>query len=322
MLWAFGRRRGADLGQRRPGDRRGRCCTRSAPWAPSTAALCAAEPRATSSACAGRSAPRGRRARPRAATSSSSPAASGWRRCGPVVLSVLADRDAFGQVALLLGARSPADAALPRRGAGAGADQPGIEVLVTVDHAEPAWAGDVGVVTRLLDRLDARPARAPSAFVCGPEIMMRFAAAGLLDRGVPADRHRGVAGAQHGVRHRPLRALPARARCSCAATGPVYAYDVAAPLLAVRGRCDWPARRAPAPGGLEVRVVRRLPAHPARLRGRAAGRGRRRRDRLLPRGGSGRRSRALRPLARRGLGHDARRRRAHPCRSGRCPGTW
>ena len=64
--------------------------------------------------------------------------------------------------------------------------------------------------------------------------------------------------------------------------------------------------------GVEVRLVRRLPAHPARLRGRAARARGRGRDRLFPRGLERDRRRAVRPLAGRRLDHDAARRGAHP----------
>ena len=58
--------------------------------------------------------------------------------------------------------------------------------------------------------------------------------------------------------------------------------------------------------------MRRLPAQPARLRGRAARARRRGRDRLLPRGVERDGRRPVRPLARRGLDHHAARRRADP----------
>ena len=41
------------------------------------------------------------------------------------------------------------------------------------------------MVTTLLDGLAMDPARV-SALVCGPEVMMRFAARGLVGKGVPA----------------------------------------------------------------------------------------------------------------------------------------
>ena len=65
--------------------------------------------RATCSACAARSATRGR-SRPRpAATSSSSRAASGWRRCGRPSTTCSQRRGEYGEVVVLYGSRTPAD---------------------------------------------------------------------------------------------------------------------------------------------------------------------------------------------------------------------
>ena len=62
-----------------------------------------------------------------------------------------------------------------------------IDVEVTVDAAGADWPGRVGVVAKLLPGARFRPERT-TAFVCGPEIMMRFAARALLARGLPADQ--------------------------------------------------------------------------------------------------------------------------------------
>ena len=86
---------------------------------------------------------------------------------------------------LLVGARTPADipfqADLARWEASSA-----IDVYVTVDRADPGWEGSVGVVTTLL-----RPAHVDAgsiALLCGPEVMMRFAAGDLLDLGIAADQ--------------------------------------------------------------------------------------------------------------------------------------
>lgn len=102
----------------------------------------------------------------------------------PVVHAVLAERQRFGRAILLYGARTPADilfeAELHRwRG------RFDTSVHVTVDRApaDSGWGGHVGVVTRLIERA-AFDADNTVAFVCGPEIMMRFAVAALEARGV------------------------------------------------------------------------------------------------------------------------------------------
>jgi len=103
----------------------------------------------------------------------------------PAVYRILAEREKFGRVTLLYGARSPETVlyrAELRRWARAG-----IDVRVTVDAADSRWRGEVGVVTRLIDQA-AVTAGATAAFVCGPEIMMRFAVSSLTQRGIPTDR--------------------------------------------------------------------------------------------------------------------------------------
>jgi len=101
----------------------------------------------------------------------------------PLLYEIAARRRDFGQVALLYGARGPEDL-LFRRQLERWRNAAGIELAITVDHARPGWAGYVGVVTTLLPSVPFTPANAV-AFVCGPEIMMRFAADALGRRGVP-----------------------------------------------------------------------------------------------------------------------------------------
>ena len=66
------------------------------------------------------------------------------------------------------------------------------------------------------------------------------------------------------------------------------------------------------PGGLEVRLLRRLPADAAQLRGRAARRSPGGADRLLPRGDPRRGRGPVRRVPRRGVGHHRGRRGADP----------
>lgn len=101
---------------------------------------------------------------------------------------VLAERDRFGRVGLLVGARSP-DAILFTRELENWRGRFDTEVEVTVDYAVAGWRGDVGVVTQLIRRAVFDPDRT-LALVCGPEVMMRFTAKALVDRGVPTDRIR------------------------------------------------------------------------------------------------------------------------------------
>jgi NAD(P)H-flavin reductase len=100
----------------------------------------------------------------------------------PVVYHAIAQRSSFRRVLLLAGARSPSDL-LYRAELDDWQKAGDIDVLVTVDHASNDWNGRVGVVTALLEEVDLVPERTV-AFVCGPEVMMRFTIRELGRRGL------------------------------------------------------------------------------------------------------------------------------------------
>ncbi|MEZ5840797.1 MAG: FAD/NAD(P)-binding protein [Hyphomicrobiales bacterium] len=104
----------------------------------------------------------------------------------PAILNAIANRHRFGKVAVLYGARTPADMLFPeevQRWRGMFS----MDVDATVDRATPDWLGRVGVVTKLIDRIEFDPAHT-IAMVCGPEVMMRFSVEMLSRRGVADDR--------------------------------------------------------------------------------------------------------------------------------------
>ncbi|MFF8594579.1 FAD/NAD(P)-binding protein [Streptomyces sp. NPDC015220] len=147
----------------------------------------------------------------------------------PVVHAVL-DRSAeYGPLAVVVGARTPADLVYREEIESWRAHA---RVEVTVDRPGPGWQGAVGVVTTLLDRLDLRPERT-RALVCGPEVMMRHTARDLVTRGL--------------VPHRVQVSLERNMRCATGhcghcqlgplllcRDGPVVGYDRVAELLLVR----------------------------------------------------------------------------------------
>jgi NAD(P)H-flavin reductase len=148
----------------------------------------------------------------------------------PVITEALARPGRFGHVCVLIGARQPADLIYTHEyGAWRAA---GAQVLVTVDRADRSWRGPVGVVTGLL--LQARfAAPRTAAFVCGPEVMMRFAARDLHYLGVPLDHirvslERNMQCGTGQCGHCQLGELVV---CR---DGPVVGWDVAAPLLSVK----------------------------------------------------------------------------------------
>ncbi len=104
----------------------------------------------------------------------------------PVLDAVLGARADYGRVALLFGAREPAQI-LYREQLRDWAARADLQVHVTVDHADASWHGEVGVVPALLARAEFDPANA-AAMVCGPETMMRFTAGALRAAGVDASR--------------------------------------------------------------------------------------------------------------------------------------
>ena len=104
----------------------------------------------------------------------------------PAVYRILANRDRYGRVALLYGARAPEDLLFTDELAG-WRSRFDLEVEVTVDSAAPGWHGDVGVVPDLISRARFDPATA-TAFMVGPEIMMRFTVRALLRAGIAPGR--------------------------------------------------------------------------------------------------------------------------------------
>lgn len=101
----------------------------------------------------------------------------------PIVYRMLKNRDDYGRMILLYGGRSPLDL-LYRVELEKWANDYNVEVLVTVDRGDSSWKGHIGVVTALFQyiKLDAR---ATVAYVCGPEIMMRYTIDELERRGLP-----------------------------------------------------------------------------------------------------------------------------------------
>ena len=61
-------------------------------------------------------------------------------------------------------------------------DQHGVDFKLTVDHSDEEWAGNVGVVTTILEGLEMDYANG-IAVVCGPPIMMKFATQKVLELG-------------------------------------------------------------------------------------------------------------------------------------------
>jgi NAD(P)H-flavin reductase len=149
----------------------------------------------------------------------------------PVVLGALVDRDSYGTVTLIAGARSRDDFLF--------ADElhnwtrrSDIDVHLTVDVPVQGWPGEVGFVTEPLRRVRLRPENT-TAFLCGPEPMMRNGATELLRKGMGASDIRVSLerNMQCGIGWCGHCQLGPLLLCR---DGPVVGYDVAEPLLAVK----------------------------------------------------------------------------------------
>lgn len=103
----------------------------------------------------------------------------------PLINYILLARAEYGSITLLYGARTP-DAILFEPDLRRWADKPGMDARITVDAAGPDWAGNVGLITSLLDG-GAAAGGDTVAFICGPEIMMRCSAEALCETGLPQD---------------------------------------------------------------------------------------------------------------------------------------
>lgn len=148
----------------------------------------------------------------------------------PVILQILAERPHFGRVAVVAGARTPQHF-LYRGEAGEWTETALLDTELTVDAAAPDWPWQVGLVTGPVRHLTLDPGHT-TAFVCGPEHMMRFSVQVLLDKGMaPSDIRVSLErNMQCGIGWCGHCQLGPLLLCR---DGPVVGYDVAEPLLRV-----------------------------------------------------------------------------------------
>jgi len=149
----------------------------------------------------------------------------------PALYRLFAERARYGEIVLLYGTRSPDDI-LFRRELETWRRRLDVDIEVTVDHAVSDWHGHVGVVTTLIPRATFDPAQS-IAFVCGPEVMMRFAIGALRAAGVAED-------AIYLSMERNMKcAIGLCGHCQFGTTfvcrdGPVFRYDRVRDLLALK----------------------------------------------------------------------------------------
>lgn len=98
-----------------------------------------------------------------------------------VILEIEKNREKYGKLTILYGARTPG-LLLYRYEFDRYREIPSTELLLTVDHPDETWRGNVGVVTELISMARINVDKTIS-LVCGPEIMMRFTVKALEEVG-------------------------------------------------------------------------------------------------------------------------------------------
>jgi NAD(P)H-flavin reductase len=149
----------------------------------------------------------------------------------PALYRLLAERERYGKIVLLYGTRTPADL-LYRRELEVWKARLDLDVVVTVDRAVGRWHGNVGVVTTLIPKALFNRLHT-IAMICGPEVMMRFAAMTLEERGVPA------ASIYVSMERSMKCGIGLCGHCQCGSKfvckdGPVFRYDRVKHLLTTR----------------------------------------------------------------------------------------
>jgi NAD(P)H-flavin reductase len=105
----------------------------------------------------------------------------------PAILEIMENRDDYGKLQIMYGARCPEEL-LFKDELYIWDNRRDIEYVATVDRDdEHCWAGNIGVVTVLFDRITISP-KDTYAFVCGPPIMYKFVMRELEKIGLPDNR--------------------------------------------------------------------------------------------------------------------------------------
>jgi len=99
---------------------------------------------------------------------------------------VLDKRGDYGKVTILYGSRNPQER-LFRSDVDEWVARADVDCLVTVDRADEAWKGNVGVITTLFSKVKINGAKTWAVLV-GPPIMYKFAVLEALSAGISENR--------------------------------------------------------------------------------------------------------------------------------------
>ena len=149
----------------------------------------------------------------------------------PALYELLSHRSDYGRIEVIYGARTPKDLVYYDQ-IQQWRQRTDLRFQVTVDAADRTWYGDVGLVTARIPDTRFDPGNTV-AFLCGPEIMMKYAARDLEARGIP--------------RSSMWLSMERNMKCAVAVCGhcqfgpafvcrdgPVFRYDVVRDWLATR----------------------------------------------------------------------------------------
>lgn len=122
----------------------------------------------------------------------------------PIVYHILNNRQKYKRLSILYGTRMPSDIIFQKeleslRG------RFDVDLYVTVDRTDKGWLGNVGVVTTLVKNATFDPANT-TAFICGPEIMMRYGAVSAAT-GIGTGKNVCIAGTEYEMRGRFMWSL-------------------------------------------------------------------------------------------------------------------
>lgn len=104
----------------------------------------------------------------------------------PVLQTILDHRDDYGTLTILWAARRP-DLLLFRDEYEEWESAPSTSLHLTVDEADGAWDGEVGLITDLLEKVDPSPENAV-AITCGPPVMIYYVDQTLQKMGFDPER--------------------------------------------------------------------------------------------------------------------------------------
>jgi len=99
-----------------------------------------------------------------------------------LINQVLDERNLYGRVIILYGARNPGEL-LFKDELKAWSERDDVELMLTVDRGDETWTGNVGVITTLFKFISIYP-RNTVAITCGPPVMYRFVLMEFIGKGI------------------------------------------------------------------------------------------------------------------------------------------